>query len=566
MNRIEFYNKLDKAKAKRDEELYHSEYGDYYNKLENYYGIGKARYFKTKAEWDAYQEGLSREKAKQKQLAEKAANKEAERGNDMSGFNDWKKQQDAEKAKKNQYKIYGFSGDKSDLEEMRNTYNKNRDAERATTGENRESAQRRSEDIIKEREDNASKERVNAKRKLISNELNSNKLYNDYKENKKEHQYDEEKRNAMYENLVKQGKLHNQKLSNYEKNKAAGEAEADREKEKLENQAKQDKIERTKYKGVKNLEKKIKQDALKKWHDEVEKNRAEAEEKKKKEEGLEKWRNDIAQAKLQKEYNEKQIKVGNSIEEQKRKEETERKERNAKLEQWKEDTKDKVNDISIDIYDNIRRCSKDRSVTFDVDNPYVDLFKERLKQEDPDFDGDIAAYVRPYPGHGILGLVGNDLALDEKHTNMAKKVLQDLESDIDKVIDDRTYNEVKYNDFLEELKATQEKNRVKGINDEMKNVRSSIESMYNGDSEKLEMDKSLKKVLENKIKELDPEYKRGNLYKYVRPYVLGKWIKDDDSYEIVMKALDELEKELRQANKNNGVYGEFINKVSKILD
>lgn len=39
-------------------------YGDYYNKIDNYYGPGKARYFKTKDEWDAHQRELDSYKKK----------------------------------------------------------------------------------------------------------------------------------------------------------------------------------------------------------------------------------------------------------------------------------------------------------------------------------------------------------------------------------------------------------------------------------------------------------------------------------------------------------------------
>lgn len=59
MNRIEYYSKLNK---------YHLEHAstrnehNYYNKIDKYYPNGTARYFYTKAEWDAYQEAEARNK------------------------------------------------------------------------------------------------------------------------------------------------------------------------------------------------------------------------------------------------------------------------------------------------------------------------------------------------------------------------------------------------------------------------------------------------------------------------------------------------------------------------
>ena len=53
MNRIEFYHKNDEYKA-----LHHSAQNTkYYNKIDNYYPDGSARYFWSLAEWEAYEEG-----------------------------------------------------------------------------------------------------------------------------------------------------------------------------------------------------------------------------------------------------------------------------------------------------------------------------------------------------------------------------------------------------------------------------------------------------------------------------------------------------------------------------
>lgn len=62
------------------------QYGSYYHKIDDYYGKGKHRYFGTKEEYDAYVENKNKETAK---------TKEAERGNDMSGYEDWKKNEES---------------------------------------------------------------------------------------------------------------------------------------------------------------------------------------------------------------------------------------------------------------------------------------------------------------------------------------------------------------------------------------------------------------------------------------------------------------------------------------
>ena len=75
--------------------LIHSGNFKYYNKID--LGNGQSRYFYTKAEWDAYQDGLGQQK---KADAPKKAI--AEQKNNMSGYADWKKQQNEDATKKQQ--------------------------------------------------------------------------------------------------------------------------------------------------------------------------------------------------------------------------------------------------------------------------------------------------------------------------------------------------------------------------------------------------------------------------------------------------------------------------------
>lgn len=55
MNQYEFYSNFFKYRGNKEDVKHSSTYGDYYHKIENYYGPGKSRYFKTREEYDAYQ-------------------------------------------------------------------------------------------------------------------------------------------------------------------------------------------------------------------------------------------------------------------------------------------------------------------------------------------------------------------------------------------------------------------------------------------------------------------------------------------------------------------------------
>lgn len=90
MTRYEFFNNL--AKFKKNELKHASQY-NYYNKIDKYYPDGTARYFYTKAEWDAYQDGINQGNYKNEQAKKKVA----EDRNDMSGYASWKKKEDEKK-------------------------------------------------------------------------------------------------------------------------------------------------------------------------------------------------------------------------------------------------------------------------------------------------------------------------------------------------------------------------------------------------------------------------------------------------------------------------------------
>ncbi len=54
MNQYDFYTNFFKYRSNKEDLRHSSAYGDYYHKIDNYYGPGKSRYFDTKDEYDAY--------------------------------------------------------------------------------------------------------------------------------------------------------------------------------------------------------------------------------------------------------------------------------------------------------------------------------------------------------------------------------------------------------------------------------------------------------------------------------------------------------------------------------
>lgn len=76
MNQYEFYSNFFKYRGKKEDLQHSSKYGDYYHKIENYYGPGKSRYFDTKDEYDAYLREQEKQYNKTKEeLAQKNVNK-----------------------------------------------------------------------------------------------------------------------------------------------------------------------------------------------------------------------------------------------------------------------------------------------------------------------------------------------------------------------------------------------------------------------------------------------------------------------------------------------------------
>lgn len=511
MTLLEFQNRVRQYRYNA-EHLVHNGYGTsplkgtkrdnvkYYRREER--PDGSYRYYYTQQEYNEA-------KAREKWEAERKAKKAAEERNNMSGYNDWKKkQEEAASAKVSQNNKLNEINNKQAIDNNTN-YNKNKASAEAESS-------REEERVARENEWSRRKAIQRATEKALEQRRNINK------------------------------------------NKKAAEAEEQRELAKIEAQKKQDEIDRIKYQGKKNLEEKQKQEAYDKQVEEIkrqgkenlEKAQAEAKWKRQQEEAKQR----IAIREAQKEYSEKQSNIGKQIEEQKRKEEETRKQNKEKLDAFKKTSLDNLDNEAQEIYDNLVAINKGTKDKFDVDNDLVKLYKEALAKGDSNFKGDIADYLDT--------AWYNPFETDADRLDKAKKMLNSLEESLTKNIKEATLDDLQYSNYLTKIKDVGEKVKEQNIKKEIQNARDSFEKIYNGDSKTVKMDSDLKKVLINKLKELDEDYS-GDLVKYVKPY-LGIW-KDDTSFNTINDILDEMEKELLE-NKNADIYGTFMSKVDKILD
>lgn len=167
MNRIDFYTNLAKFKKKDDELKHAAQYG-YYNKIDKYYPDGTARYFYTKAEWDAYQDGINQENYKNEQAKKKIA----EDRNDMSGYASWKKKEDEKKRVEKQTQQQINNNAEASKHEGDRYIEKNKELNKAISG--RESAIKKSQSA-NQNGGNKLTDKVGEKAKGIAAELYEHK-------------------------------------------------------------------------------------------------------------------------------------------------------------------------------------------------------------------------------------------------------------------------------------------------------------------------------------------------------------------------------------------------------
>ena len=131
------YQMFDAIRTYQNNLRHKQEYGkQHYNKIDNYYSDGRARYFWTKAEWDAYQDGKKQEEWRKQQEAKKKA-EEAYKQTD-SYKQEQAKQKAAERTTKiNEQKGMAEDANKNKLAEMEKgkkqneIYEKNKAADEA---------------------------------------------------------------------------------------------------------------------------------------------------------------------------------------------------------------------------------------------------------------------------------------------------------------------------------------------------------------------------------------------------------------------------------------------------
>ena len=540
MNRIEFYNRLDRFKEqlREKDELEHAGLDrsndkkntiswnngklvydtghtvsqnknfkkrtpiaqglSYYAKIDKYYPDGKARYFYSKDEWDAYNNAKNIEKKNEEEAKARQKFKEEQRAKNLN--NAISSREAAEKA-----------GQKTIKEE-----NEKRASEIDNYRKNAEAAANAEADRYKKQKENILKEKTFEKTG-IKNPKNSQEAekFNSTKNQIEKEQY---KNNENIQKTI---------TTKDEIVKIKG------------------KMNLLKNKGLDNKENKQMYNKLAKELEQKEKELKESREK------FANTNTSARDAEIKKAY------------------EKEQKRREEKLEEWKNDLKDQTSDYEKEIEKAILACATSRNTQFKVNNEMVDLLKEKIKERDPNFDGDIAKYVRPYVDSKSFGLIGDLLGLqvsDNKHISTVAKAFKEMQDDIKNEIENTSYEDANYSSYLTKLAEKKTTNKNKAISNEINNAKLAIRKIYNGDynDNTFKLDESLMNVLNAKLEDLDGSY-GGDITKYVRPYLFGKWIKDDVSYENVMKALDQLESELKTADKNSDAYGDFINKVSKIL-
>ena len=527
MNRIEFYNRVDRFKEKmqEQEELAHAggsgrTFGlpeknnnsglggnrnkKYYAKIVNYYNDGSARYFWSKDEYDAYLK--AREISKKNDSGRDAAIK--------NSYNIAQQNLENERLKEEEKK-------KAIQEEKRRQENYKRNMEAAQNAE-----KDRYTNVTKKVE--APKTREQAEKEAQQRELERQNQQDELKtktreQAEKEAQQREHERQStqpaspearriiqLEDELVKlNGKL------NLAKNK-------EKTKPDVKNRNDIKRLEKeiaSKEESIKNLQKKISE------------------------------KNDSGR--------EAAIKKSYQVEQQRRED---------AVKTWKQDAANDIDTKWNEIKNKLGEVYNDinRDTEFKIDNEITDLLKEAISKRDPDFDGDLTEYLQPAKGASSFGLIGSEWAKQDEHLSTLTDALNEVGTTLKKEIDSADYDSIQYGTYLDKIKTRQNENKTRTIQKDLGTAKLQLSKIYQGEGNGFKLDKSLMKVLNEKLQEIDATYD-GDIESYVRPYLFGKWIKDDVSYNNVKQALEEIENELKTADKHSNDYGRYIQKISKAL-
>lgn len=546
MNRIMFYNKLDKY------HLAHAtdEWGkQYYNKLDNYYSNGKARYFYTKEEWDAYQreqQGKAQDNFKKQQEAKK---KISTTGNAKTSEPVvslvWKDEPKTEPSKKfapvqeeiiNEMEQPQFKLSQKDIDKI------TKDAIDKTIGDMTMKTYEREKNIKKNQGNNPEAGRWKNTDERIKRDKQIQEAQKRVAE--KEHpdtRSAEGKRiDELEDELVKlNGKR------NLAKNRGRGLLEKDNL-----NEFKQltEEIQK-KEKEVENLRKELSEKTVSGREASINKSRDTFRELVKKQE-----REELARK--NQEAQEASMKKSQDL----------AREESAKREavnNYKEKSSTELDQQNTAINNLLDQCYNKRNVPFNIDNELVEELKTQIALKDPEFvtrwNSDIGKYVQPWVDSNIMFWDGDK---DDEHYKIAKETLNEISTKYKNAIDNTKYDDIPENNqtYLEKKKEDYDRKVESDIGQDIAKAKLSLIKVHQGDSKNFEINPSLKKILENKLERIDDKYD-GDLYDYIKPYFGLSFLPDNASYQNIEDILDEMEEELKSGKNPYGIYTEYYNNI-----
>lgn len=521
MNRIMFYNKLDKY------HLAHAtdEWGkQYYNKLDNYYPSGKARYFYTKEEWDAYQreqQGKAQDNFKKQQEAKKlVSNSKPLSASDILKIK-------AEEAANNKLK---------ETEELvkqykqNENYTKNKEAAEARAKEEKERYSK-----LHEENNPSPKTREEAEREAIK------------KEQERIRKADIEAKKRPEIKALDQAKDELTKLKgkqNLAKNRGLDDKENKKEYDKLAKEIE------AKEKEIASIRKKMADETLANRDKEIK-------------EATERQQAYI-KAEERRLKAEENAKAKKEAEEQGRKALKELNEKQEVINKYKTASNTELDQQYTATKNLIEQCNNSKDeIQFKLDNLLVDELKTEIASQDPEFiskwNGDLTNYLQPWNDGWYWFINGHD---DSGHGKIANDALEKVVNKYKTAIDNTTYDDATNatGTYLEKKKEEYDRQIESDITQDIAKAKLSLIKVHQGDSKKFEINDSLKKILENKLEQIDEKYD-GDLYDYIKPYFGLSFLPDNASYQNIEDILNEMEEELKSGKDPYGVYAEYYNNI-----
>ena len=547
MNRIMFYNKLDKY------HLAHAtdEWGkQYYNKLDNYYSNGKARYFYTKEEWDAYQreqQGKAQDRFKKQQEAKKKISTTGNAKTSEPVVNlVWKDEPKTKPANKfapvqeeiiNEMKQPQFKLSQKDIDKI------TKDAIDKTIGDMAMKTYTKENNIKKNQGNNPEAERWKNTDERIKRDKQIQEAQKrvDEKEHPDTRSAEGKRIDELEDELVK---------LNGKRNLARNRGRGLLEKDNL-NEFKQltEEIQK-KEKEVENLRKELSKKTVSGRDAATNKSRDTFRELVKKQE-----RDELA--KKNQEAKEASIKKSQDL----------AREESAKREvvnNYKEKSSTELDQQYTVTKNLIEQCNNSKDeIQFKLDNLLVDELKTEIASQDPEFiskwNGDLTNYLQPWNDGWYWFINGHD---DSGHGKIATDALNKIVNKYKTAIDNTKYDDISENNqtYLENKKEEYDRKIESDIVQDIAKAKLSLIKVHQGDGKNFEINPSLKKILENKLEQIDEKYD-GDLYDYIKPYFGLSFLPDNASYQNIEDILNEMEEELKSGKNPYGIYTEYYNNI-----